>query len=111
MTTKKAAAPAVPAESKKEALMEIFRAAVWSDLVPGGRQEIKQAIEAGKKQGVTDYDIEWLDRLDGKSFRAYFGEKAISKDLENAMKLADAFLEGMQYKPNYKADGFYGAKP
>jgi hypothetical protein len=105
MTTE--ATPAAPDASKKEALFEIFRAAVWGELVPGGRQDVQNAVEAGKKQGVTDSDLEWLGSLDGKSFRAYFGEKAISKDLENAMKTSDAFMEGMHYTPAFKAQGFY----
>ncbi len=110
MTTETTPAAAAPDESKKPALFEIFRAAVWGELIPGGRQEIQAAIDDGKKQGVTDQDLEWLSGLDGKSFRAYFGEKAINRDLENAMKATDAMTEAFHYTPMFKAQGFYGPK-
>lgn len=109
MTDNNPAATA-PDESKKTALFEIFRAAVWGELIPGGRQEIQKAIEEGQKQGVTDQDMEWLSKLDGKTFRAYFGEKAINRDLENAMKATDALTEAFHYTPAFKAGGFYGPK-
>ena len=110
MTTETTPAATAPDESKKPALFEIFRAAVWGELIPGGRQEVQNAIEDGKKQGVTDQDLEWLGGLDGKSFRAYFGEKAISRDLENAMKATDAMTEAFHYTPAFKSAGFYGPK-
>ena len=90
-----------PDESKKQPLFEIFRAVVWADLVDGA--ELKAASEAGIKAGVTDKDLDALDRWDAKQCRKYFGEAAISRDLVNAMKASDRLGGGLAYK---KA-GFY----
>jgi hypothetical protein len=100
----------IPDESKKQPLFEIFRAAVWAPLV--GEAELKDALEAGKKAGVTEQDLGILE-ADAKTVKAYFGEAAISRDLVNAMKAGDQFTSGMGNAfgwgggPTFKKAGYY----
>ncbi len=96
-----------PDESKKPALFEIFRAAVWADLIPEGTQELQTAIDTASSQGVGEQDLNWLDTLDARNFADYFGTRAIGKDLQNAMKAADAQLSGLNYTPVYSNKGYY----
>lgn len=101
----------VPEDAKKKPLFEIFRAAVWSQLI--GDKELKEALDAGKKAGVTDQDLEAISQWDAKKLKDYFGPAAINRDLVNAMKASDVLVSGMgsafgygSVAP-YKELGFY----
>lgn len=83
----------IPSEDKKKPLFEIFRAAVWGQLI--GNEELKVAREEAQKVGVTDEDIETIVQWDAKQLKDYFGEEAFNRDLINAMKAVDNITSSM----------------
>ncbi len=104
-------AESTPDESKKQPLFEIFRAAVWAPLI--GDKEVKDAVEAGKKAGVTEAEMETVLGWDAKQCKAYFGDAAFdNRDFINAMKASDA-VSSVSFGgwgapgPIFKKGGFY----